>query len=309
MKWGAVLFRIFITVAFLVFLVFFVSPEKAIEAFRGCDFQWVLVALLLMLVFIASRIYKWYLLVRQFKSNINVSKLIWGYLWGMALGMVTPGRVGEIYRVKASELPNRLIGLFVLEKFVEIFSLFILCIPAILAFELLPFWSTVLLVMVCIAIAVFWRSIALRAMSFKRLFPNNSKMQSLVSLQDVFGNLSLSGTFFFTLVCQMLFLFQAFLIIIGMGQHPDLSCASSFPVVLLGNLLPISVGGVGIREAIAIAVLKPQGLPEAVILNSFFLVSMLDLALPCIIGVFLHRIFLLPKDNRENEIVLLRQCK
>jgi uncharacterized membrane protein YbhN (UPF0104 family) len=61
-----------------------------------------------------------------------------------------------------------------------------------------------------------------------------------------------------------------------------------FPIILLGNFIPVTVGGFGIRETFAIVILKQRGIPSEVAVNSIAVVALLDLVLPALVGVFMN---------------------
>ena len=60
------------------------------------------------------------------------------------------------------------------------------------------------------------------------------------------------------------------------------------PLVLLANFLPITVGGVGLRETIGVFLLRMEGISAEVVIPGFLIVAVIDLFFPAAIGAALH---------------------
>lgn len=279
-----------VTIMFLGGVIFYVSPEKVFSVFIEADWRLLIVAAVMMPLFLFLRIYKWYLLVRQFSPNINVRLLTFGYLWGMALGLVTPGRTGEAYRVWASNLPSAYAGLFFLEKGSEVASLVALCIPALLLFQIIPMWVFVLCIITYCAGLIYWRKLVLLTRPFIGIIARRLGIELLSNWEGPLLNVRLRSTFVVGGIVQLIFLTQTFIIIHAMGETPDFSTFTVFPFVLFSNLVPINIGGFGLREAAAVALLHPLGISEAAALNGFLIVTLVDLALPCLLIGILFRL-------------------
>ena len=114
------LVRICVSLAILTALVLLISPRQVWQTLSACDWRWLLATLLLLPPFLFFRMAKWHVLVRQTSRSVGVLDVARGYLWGMAVGLVTPGRTGELARIWAAGLSSRCIGLFILEKMLEI---------------------------------------------------------------------------------------------------------------------------------------------------------------------------------------------
>ncbi|MBN1342233.1 MAG: flippase-like domain-containing protein [Phycisphaerae bacterium] len=293
--------RALLTVGILGAICLYASPAKMAEILAKSDWRWLLAMLALMPVFLFCRIFKWYLLVRQFVPQVNVPALVSGYLWGLALGLVTPGRMGEAYRVWGAGLPSKHAGLFVVEKGVELLSLMILCTPALLTAQFLPRWFVGAFIVAAAVSVLFWRAIALRLLPVSDRILQRMKLGFLTGADPALRRLRLSGCLMLSCVCPALFLIQAYLALRGMGERPEPLAIALFPIVLLSNLVPVTVGGIGLREATAVLLLKPQGLTEAAVLNSFLLVTLVNLALPCVLAGLLRHLkpALLPKGGPE----------
>jgi uncharacterized membrane protein YbhN (UPF0104 family) len=61
----------------------------------------------------------------------------------------------------------------------------------------------------------------------------------------------------------------------------------TFPLVILTNVLPLTVGGLGIREGAAAALLSHYGVPTAEAALAAFLMFAINTALPGLVGALL----------------------
>jgi len=59
------------------------------------------------------------------------------------------------------------------------------------------------------------------------------------------------------------------------------------PLIMLTNILPLTIGGLGIREGTAMVLLSSFGVPQAAAIASAFMLFLLNTALPALIGSLL----------------------
>ncbi len=61
----------------------------------------------------------------------------------------------------------------------------------------------------------------------------------------------------------------------------------TFSIMILSNLLPITIGGLGVREALSVLILRRYGVSDAVAVNAAFLSYLTNTVLPGVVGSFL----------------------
>jgi glycosyltransferase 2 family protein len=280
--------RCAITIVILAILVYCISPAKILAALAACDWRWLMGALVLMPPFLIVRVAKWYLLVRQTQRSVRLGMLIRGYLWGMAMGLVTPGRVGELARIWAGGLPTSTIGLFLLEKGLEITSIFGLFLLSFSSLELVPLW-VLFVIFGLIAFSLTWwkRFMNLAVNLTHRIFgwPSSQKVKDF---NWAISHLKIAGCGILSLLGQIIFCLQIYLVLNSMGERYEMQIIRFIPLVFLGNFLPITIGGIGLRETIAVLVLSKEGISAAVAISSVLIVSVADLFVPAVIGVALY---------------------
>jgi uncharacterized protein (TIRG00374 family) len=280
--------RIFFTILFLVFLVFFISPGKIYKTIIKCDLRWIFVALSLLPVFIAARIGKWFLLIRQIDANVTLSKIIPGYFWGMALGLITPGRLGELARIQGMEQSGKCAGLFFLEKSIEVGCLLALCLMAITILNFVPWWLSLSLLILLTVCAVAWRKFLIFSIQLSGKKLGKPSFEKLEKIEWVISNLKITGCTLLSFAYFLIFIIQIYIILLSMGTAADPLIMPLVPLVLLTNLVPITVGGYGVRETAAVFLFKSKYIKEAVAASSVGLATFFNLVLPAFIGTGIH---------------------
>ena len=236
--------RIATTLILFTIIFLFVSPVKVVQKLSGCDITLLLYMVSLFPAFIFFRIYKWFLLARQVDNQVSFKDMVPDYLWGMAIGLVTPGRIGELVRVRHLNISKkRALVFFLLEKLVEIVVLAFLCLIAFISLDFVPFW-VLPIVIVC-------------ALSAYLLIRKAGHLPVRIEqLKCELFQLKIVGCLFFSFLCFMVFCVQAYLVLKSIDETVSLDVIILYPAVLIGNLIPISVGGFGVRETFAIVILQ-----------------------------------------------------
>jgi 2-polyprenyl-3-methyl-5-hydroxy-6-metoxy-1,4-benzoquinol methylase len=101
------------------------------------------------------------------------------------------------------------------------------------------------------------------------------------------------------MVCFLIYITQAYLVLRALGASADPGVVLLYPLVLLANLVPITVGGYGVREALAVVVLQLREIPEAKAAASVAVVTFFDLVVPGLVGVVLRGLGKVPPSNEQ----------
>ncbi len=297
MRSPVTLLRIILTVAILGALLAFITPARVLADLQHCDWRWATLALLLAPVFLWCRICKWSLLERQVLGPADVAQVLPRYLWGMAVGLVTPGRVGELARMRAPTLSARGGGLFFLEKAVEVACLLSLCLLALPALGVLPWWTVLPLAGLLGYVFWSWRGVIKVCLTFVGRVTGRPSPVRRRELTDSLPNLRLSGCAVLSMACFLIYITQAYLVLRALGVSADPGVVLLYPLVLLANLVPITVGGYGVRETLAMVVLQVREIPAAKAAASVAIVTFFDLVLPGLTGAVLRGLGKVPSSN------------
>ena len=277
-----------ITIVILGILVYCISPAKIFAALETCDWRWLMGAVVLMPPFLVARVAKWYLLVRQTNPSVGLGRIIHSYLWGMAVGLVTPGRVGELARIRAAALPTRFIGLFLLEKALEFTSVIALCLLALFSLGLFPLWILFMIFGVLIFFLAWWKRFMKLAIRLPYWIVGWPSLDKLEGFDWAISRMKIAGCGLLSLFCQVIFCLQSYIVLNSMGERYEILVVRFMPLVLLANFLPITVGGVGLRETIGVFLLRMEGISAEVVIPGFLIVAVIDLFFPAAIGAALH---------------------
>lgn len=240
------------------------------ESFTGLSAS---TALLLLLCFTGStllRVAKWGWQVRGVGLDFAWLPLVRGYLVGVLLGVLTPMRVGEVYRLAALDLsPPGARGLalasLVLEKVYELtFILLLVTLGLALSFGLL---GAAALVGGIVAAALTFSVAPARPPAWARaLIPDRVwavtagpmlRARDGLSLPLRLGLLAATGASHLVNLAGGLAIFRLF------GELDAASFFLRLPVITLVNAVPITVSGIGLRELGAMEVFGPLGFPES----------------------------------------------
>ncbi len=107
-----------VSFALLYLLVKTIQRDALATALERADGAMILLAVLLVPVNLGLQGIRWWILVRSELPEMPFGRTFASFLGGLSMGLITPGRVGEVGRVFLLEAPSRLrlAGLHVLDK-------------------------------------------------------------------------------------------------------------------------------------------------------------------------------------------------
>ena len=274
--------------------------ESILEAFRTTDWWNILFCLLLLIPNIYLAFLKWrYLLKNRFENTKN-SEVFGSLLFGYTLGLVTPGRLGELARGLFFSDRDRTVitGLNLLDKAANqiiIFTLGGLSLVLMIIYHSVWEFSSVLPFVVAggIVLAISWMIILnpettkklLRKVS-SRLSPE-SKFISLVKayddirFKDILVVLSLTLLWYVVIVLQYHILVLAF---------TNVAFSESFQAVtamlLVKTLLPLTFGDLGIREGVSVFFYSQFAVSQAAVFNASMVVFLINFLTPALSGLY-----------------------
>ena len=255
-----------------------------------------LLSLALFLPFVAIKAWRWNALMRELgmqPPTIRMSMAL--YMIGLYLGGATPGQSGDFIkawylRERGQPLASALFSI-VLDRLFDFVIMALLALLALVAFlDVLP--PSAQWAVVGFAAAVFLATPLLMARGPRErlidlalpLVPGRAR-GLLTRLRDQFAPLSLRpGPAARLLLASvgsasstMLRIYLLFLAL-PLERVPLLSIISSTALIAILQALPISFSGIGVRDAILIAVLARYGYPSelALILSALFLLLNLE---------------------------------
>lgn len=204
------------------------------------------------------------------------------YLIGMTLGIVTTGRIGEIGRV--SNVSKKLEGISIAlwDKIFDLYVVLLLALPGIYYFKGL-FLS---ILYVLFLIVIFFLLIKPEYLESLKRFPILRSYPQLVNGLKAIERKIFIVNLLITFVAYFLVVFEGYFLGKAFDIDNFFAFLYGYPLVMLVNLVPMTIAGLGLREGTAILLLNKFSIPSNVAFNVSFLIFLLNTALPAIWGIF-----------------------
>ncbi|OZC02351.1 lysylphosphatidylglycerol synthase domain-containing protein [Rubricoccus marinus] len=287
----------------LAFVVQVVDPEAALAAAREAWMAPLLLALALVPANVSLEAYRWWRLVTHLAPDVRFRSALGAILGGYPLGLLTPGRVGEIAGRAAllRALPaGQSAALTVAEKVATLAAILVGGLIAVGHLLLTsaapsPLWVPT------VVFTALWTAVLLLAVlhpSAARAFlgailPFAPVRRALgafdaIPTREAVALLALSFGRYLIFASQFVLLVLAFAPQAAVG-----AVASGVALVLFAKsaVHSVTLGDLGVREGAAVFFLGSAGVSEAAALNASLAIFGFNLLLPALVGVpFLLRL-------------------
>jgi uncharacterized protein (TIRG00374 family) len=298
---------LFSTIGFIIFiyLVFNIGIEKITNTFLSIPISYYLVALSLFLPRLFLTSYKWLIICNKQKFNFDLFFLAKLFLKTMFYGSVTPGAIGlhlRIYYLKkrSNESIEKCLTNSLIETGISLIGgLFLALIGSLLLFEYFPEFIFVITLFFIFYVIVFvvliWKKGGSKIFNFivKYFIPKKYRTTAFKSIDYLYKDIpkirELVFPFLIEIIIRIVAASQVYIIALAFSiEIPFIYFIfMSFISVALSHVLPISIGGLGIREGIFIYLLSEFG----VISEIAFVISLagfiVKLLIPGLIGLII----------------------
>jgi uncharacterized protein (TIRG00374 family) len=292
--WRSVWLRGLISAAVLAYLASRIDTTASFAALLQVSL-WHLAAVLALVAFDRGvMIGRWLLILRSSHQQVTVKSVAWIFLVTSFIGSALPAGVGT-EAARAYTLARRIdntseaVASVAIDRLLGVLSLASLSVIGSLVWGsangALPMswvWMAVGLVAV-ISAWIFWADRLLRGIL--PLAWHKSRLgTSVIRLADALSRYrdrrpTLVAVFALSFLVQMLRVYQAYLLGLGLGIDVSLGYYLVFmPVGLLVLLLPVSVAGFGLPQGVIVWLLRPQGVPDTLSLALSTLIILTGLA-------------------------------
>ena len=267
----SMILKLVATVVILALVFYSLDLDKLSGALSAIDWHWLVLGSAASALFVSLRIIKWRELTQTNGMSASGKEIARTALLGLAVGLITLVRLGELVGVAPFTRPDR--GRAILshgyDRLYELFAVLVFSLPAVF---LLLGWAGRLVsvgivalygIGIAMAQSAYWRS-KFGGFSLLRKVPKLDALPStIIATSPVYWMLSI--TYFLTgyllLMC----------FIVGIEPIHDWHAVFILPVVTLSNLISITIGGLGVREGLAAALSPSVGLAPEVAAAAFFL--------------------------------------
>lgn len=292
----AILVKLAVSTAILLLIFRIIGVDKVYSELSNANIFYVFVSLIFVFMAILLKSLRWRNIAGFFRAPITIRESLSFTFISLAFGIITPGRVGEF--IKAKYLNDKSgIGLIksilivTLDKIFDFaallgfaligLSFFDFGIPVSPAIFVILFISYILFLSVCF----FFPE---KLVKFAKFFVPR-KYKNKLNLFLGFNRTYLLSLGFSALI--WLFLSIVAFFILNALSIPSVSLVVlmvAVPLMALSSQLPISFGGVGIRELVAIYLFSLIGIATEKSAVFSLMYTFVILVVPAIIGAVLH---------------------
>ncbi len=288
------LLKIVVSIALVCLIVGNIGIAELAASLKSMNLYFV-PALLGALLFTYLKVLKWhFLLLAAAGKGVPRSEAAKSYLVGLACGLVTPARVGELARMIFLEDYDRslIAYLVVVDRLLDLVVVLFLAVPGLLYFSHPAVAAAMGGLAVIMLLIILFPALPLRCLQYalersgkfaaagKQLASVATRIQA-VSLLEKWRLLGISFLSYGIAIAQFYSLLNNY-------HHggPGMSLLVH-PLVMLTNILPFAIAGLGFREGTAMVLLARFAVPRAAAVSTAFMLFLLDLALPALAGAVL----------------------
>jgi hypothetical protein len=250
-------------------------------------------AAFLVTVNFAMQIIKWrYLLTPS--AKVTRGELIRSVIGGYVFVLAIPGRIGEFSRALFIRRESKLkvMGLVAIDK-LSGFSIIILMsgLSLSLLYPKLYYAPVIGVFGLFILAASKPRFLITRAQKLARLLPLKGKVDLFLEGIQTLGSRRIVVLLAISLLYFLVYSTQFYLLLLAFEQVKLRVMAICFPLLMLVNSLPITVGGLGVREGAAVLFFSRFGVQESSALGAALLLFTINILIPGLCGLaFVHKI-------------------
>lgn len=297
----------FIGIIIFIYIIYSIGFQKIFISFSGMKLKYIFLVIIALIAEMLLLTYKWHVIIRLQNFKIKFIKSLKFYLMGNFYGFITPSRVGSLIRATylKKETGRPLIECgsgIVVERLFDLISLLILStIGAIyIANYFAGLLTTFILVLVgliilCIFFASKRRARFALKLFHKFLIPNKLKERVKNSFYEFYDSIPsikklvypfiltlltwiVAGVFFYTISLMFDINLNLFVFVI------------LNPISIAIGMIPITMSGLGTREATIITLFAIFNIPAELTLAMSLVALVLGAIIPAFIGFLLTQI-------------------
>jgi uncharacterized protein (TIRG00374 family) len=287
------LLRGLLAVALLIILFQYISVAEVLDSILKARFEYLAGAFVLMAANLATQVLKWRYFVRLMNPEISDTEAIASFMFGMTLGTVTPGQIGEFGgRVLGhGSLPaGRIIGLTLVDRLQMICVLGfagIISLTVLFHFGFLLTASTVIPASLVFIYLFFNPHVVAWSLSRMRFnWIQRTVVQDFLEAITVFHSRQLLISCLFSIIFYLVVFFQMYLLLNSFSDVGLTDALLGFAAMMfLKALVPISLGDLGIREASSVYFYSLRGIANTTSLSASLLLFVINVLIPSILGL------------------------
>jgi uncharacterized protein (TIRG00374 family) len=286
--------------------------QNILSTLNNTDIKWLSFAILLVIPNLLLQGIKWHILVKNIAPDITAWASFSSVLGGMTLGLITPGRLGELGKGLFLDHIEKwqITGLALVERIISMFAI-MFCGIISLIYILVFHYEADLLFYLPLCIMLFLMLLLIFFLLFNPLIIKlwYYKLKRINRLSNILNNFSMAFkqvkaksllvVFIYSVIFQFLVALQFYLFVKSYDQNLQFfdGIISSFSSILTKAMLPISIGDIGVREYAADYFFSMFLNNRAAIFSGSISLFFVNVFFPAILGLFM-----LPKLNFQKDI-------
>ena len=297
-----------IGIIIFIYLIYKIGLDKIFESFSQINLWYVLLSLIPLSVLFFFLTYKWHAILKlQGFSNLGAWFLLKVYLIGAFYGFITPSRtgslIGAVYLKEKTQRPliecgtgivvTHILDLLVIFLFATIGAVILTLkkdfLPGLLSKIIIAFIIFAVITLILISKT---RSRFILMKIHKYLVPEKFKDKARDSFHSFYSSLpkakNLLYPLFLTIIAWALSYTFAFSIAKSLNIHiPYFSFITIYAIATVIGMIPITISGLGTREASLITLFSVFNIPSASIMSMSILNLIIGACMPALIGFLL----------------------
>ncbi|MBW2977072.1 flippase-like domain-containing protein [Candidatus Woesearchaeota archaeon] len=290
-----IIFKSIVSIALLLLVFRFIGIGKIYNELLNTNLCYIAVSVFFVVFQVLFKAIRWNTIIQIFNRGLGIASSSTYTLIAHAFGIITPGRLGEF--IKAKYLADKIsIGYLksfltvVIDKAFDIATtlLFVLAGFSFLNKEIFftNYSAFALFLYIFVLVLTFFylgKILKLISRFIPRKYKNNFKTLK-ISREIYIKSLFFSILIWATLCIQAFFIIRA----LNIPQVTFYVILSIVPLMALSSMLPISIGGVGVREIVAIYFFMLFGIPAEKSAIFSLLYTFITFGIPAVIGSVLY---------------------
>ena len=290
--------KILLAIFLLLVILNKVDISKFYLNIKKQDINLLILAFFSVPIWILFKTLKWKTLLQTYIRGFSFFQIMRSFLAGLAIGMITPGKVGELSRTFfiPSKNKSRVAGLVVVDRYFDLLLLFFFISFGVLHF-MGPYWTmcVILTGLAGIGTLFIMHGIAKKGFFSKRSNFVMDRISDMLKALEGLNFMVFLPLFAVTAVIMLLSIATSYCLLLSFTPVSFTAALNVFPLVLMTNILPITFGNLGVREGATIFLLNTYGISGEVALNIALTLFVLHTLIPALIGVFLMQFMSLPE--------------
>jgi glycosyltransferase 2 family protein len=288
--------KIVLTFLMVGAILYIVGIDRFVLSFREMNPYLFMAALAgsPLVLFASSR--KWMEIIKQEATGISYSEAFTSFLAGLSLGLLTPGRIGEFGKVgfiRQGRLAA-LGGIALLDRVIDLKVVLALGIAgSVILFGILPGIAVLAATLFCASVVFHLPTRTAILNVLLVISPWKDQVRVVIEALVAIPPGTLIRCVGYRLLACSVDICQFYLLINSFSHIGILDVLVVYPAVILTNILPLTIGGIGVREGMSVYVLSYYQVSPEAAASASLLLFVINTLLPALIGaVMIPRLML-----------------